>query len=552
MTKNKILIFILSCLLLVLYFFEFWKLDKNLFTIFDEGYYYLTLLKAKNAEANIGVSQWPYFITSLFSNETLSSIYALRVLRYIFRISTFILFAIITFSYLKKQKSKTNLFTYILFTAAMAFFSIGDMIITYNYIQELFILMSVAFLLLAYSKGKSILMILFGFFSFLTILIIPPSGFLFTFTSLIIIILINFKEKVFLSHSILYSFIGFILSIIFTHFVIVDLRVVYDNIFVGAKDLMSANRGYGPVDHILRLFFYIRDFFIQTCLLIGLYYIASIFGAKTKAYIMWVFFTIGLFVFMIYLKKPVFYISTLWAFPIILFAIEKIRDQNFRFINLLKNDLNKNIINIFLFLLPLISVLGTNTPYAGKMLVFILPWSLLLYQLYDIKTHTVAFKILIPIVLITPLLFSVSTLTNKNTSTQEYFSEGPVHGMKLNTSQAVYFQKVDSLFKVYNFNKNKDYVFATTFDHMTIVAFEAKAINTFQQPEDFLQYKNKENLAKPQFIFMTEYDKTMLTDEFRKLNWGFPDEYVVHFIGTPDPNSIWKSNRWLYCLKTKE
>ena len=51
------------------------------------------------------------------------------------------------------------------------------------------------------------------------------------------------------------------------------------------------------------------------------------------------------------------------------------------------------------------------------------------------------------------------------------------------------------------------------------------------------------------FILLTEYDKSMLSEEFRKLSWGFPNNYEVHFLGTPDPNSIWKSDRWVYCLK---
>lgn len=67
--------------------------------------------------------------------------------------------------------------------------------------------------------------------------------------------------------------------------------------------------------------------------------------------------------------------------------------------------------------------------------------------------------------------------------------------------------------------------------------------------EDFLPYKSKEILHCPKFIFMTEYDKHMLSDEFMKLDWDFPEGYDIHFVGSSDLSSIWKMDRWLYCKK---
>lgn len=551
MKKNRIIIFILLLLLAVLYLFEFLKLDKNLVTIFDEGYYFLTLLKAKNAEPHIGISQWPYFITSVFNTQILSDIYCLRIVRFLFRIFTFTSFFLIIAPFVKKQSHKNSIVVFLLIVASMSYFSIGDMIITYNYLQEFFILMVASFALLSLLKKNSAYLLFSGLFSFFAILVIPPSGVFISFLTLLLVIVVKLIEKESVYKVFLYYFGGFVLSITLVHYFIVDLNTIYNNIFVGTKDLISANRGYGPIDHLIRLFFYLRDFFIQNCLLLGLFYLATIIALKTKPYVKWLIFMAGLFIFFLYVKKPDFSISTLWAFPMVLFVVELIKSEQFSLSNLLRNNLSKTIINIFIFVLPLVSVLGTNTPYAGKMLVFILPWSFLLFQLFFAKATTPIYKALVPIVIIVPLFFNIAKATEKNKSTKEFFNEGPVCKMKLKENQFQYFQRVDSLFKLYNFSKNNDYVFATTFDHMTIVAFQAKAIGTFQLPEDFLQYKNKEKLMQPKFIFMTEYDKTMLSEEFSKLSWGFPEDYDQFFIGTPDPQAIWKSDRWLYCKKNK-
>ena len=62
---------------------------------------------------------------------------------------------------------------------------------------------------------------------------------------------------------------------------------------------------------------------------------------------------------------------------------------------------------------------------------------------------------------------------------------------------------------------------------------------------------NKKRLLKPDFIFLNKYDYKMISDSKILLDWGFPENYDKYFVGTPDPNSIWDSQRWLYCLKIK-
>lgn len=548
MKIEKLILVTISLLIVSIYFLGFLSLDEKLMTIFDEGYYYLTLLNAKNTTASVGISQWPYFITSALSEETLPDIFSLRIMRYSFRVFTFVSFAFISLL-LFRNKNMKDIWAYFLIVCGMAYFSLGDMIITGNYMQEFFILMNILFFLLAHTHKKFIYFIVSGFFSFFPIIVIPPSGILVLLSEVLLLFVLyrnNWKQLIL---NYIYVFVGFISAIVFTHFFIVDLQTIYSNIFVGTKDLMGSNRGYGPLDHLLRLFFYIRDFFIQSSLLLGLFVISYLISKKTKPFIQWLIFGIGLVVFSLYVKKPQFQISTLWAFPFLLYVIEQWYKEKLSLQSIKFEKLQGLVINIFLFLLPLISVVGTNTPYAGKMLVFILPWSILFYQLFSVKDTEISYKKLVFMVVFIPLLITSIDLFQNNNYKKVFFKEGPVSHMKFDDLQYDYFQKVDSLFKVYNFEQNKDKVFATTFDHMTIVAFEAKPIGIFQLPEDFLIFNAKENLAIPKFIFMTAYDKDMLEKEFAKLDWGFPDSYDIHFVGSPDPSIHYKMDRWLYCKK---
>ena len=549
--KNwKLLFWCLFTFLLILLYINEWRmLDKKLMTIFDEGYYYLTLQKANNNEPNVGISQWPYFISSLTNDNFLSDILNLRYLRYGFRIFTFIVFALLTgFTFLDK-KNRKEFPVFFTIVSAMSFFSIGDMIITSNYLQEFNLLMIAVFCLLSYRVQKSYWLILSGFFSFISLLIIPPSGLLVSLACIVLLILLYRKNTKMIFNSVLFYVVGFILSAAFVHVFIVDIQTIYQNIYIGTKYLMNANRGYGLIDHMIRLLFYFRDFFIQTSLILGLYAFSYVVTRKIKPFLGWLLFAIGMLVFIYYAKKPAFNISTLWAFPIVLYVLQFLNTNDLSISSIKKMNIENVFINTFLFLLPLISVIGTNTPYASKMIVFILPWSLLLFNLYLTNNKSVNYKTIVMTVLAIPFLMVVKNFELKNDYSYKLPVDGPASRMYLNHNQYQYFMKIDSLFNAYNFHKNQDYVFATTFDHMTIVTFQAKALETFQLPEDYLQYRKKEMLPSPKFIFMTEYDKQMLSDEFKKRDWGFPEKYDQYFIGTPDPEAIWKTERWLYCKK---
>lgn len=70
---------------------------------------------------------------------------------------------------------------------------------------------------------------------------------------------------------------------------------------------------------------------------------------------------------------------------------------------------------------------------------------------------------------------------------------------------------------------------------------------------DFLAEKDKRNLKKPDFLFLTEFDLKLISDSIKSLNWDFPEEYDQYFVGTPETMITgYSTTRTLYCLKKRK
>jgi len=549
MKKNNILLLVLIPMVFFLYAFNFYQLDKSLYTIYDEGYFYLTIWKVKNGIQNIGVSQWPYFINSIFNDEITSDILYLRYIGYFTGVFSIISFAIIILLYLKNELQPKEKILYLIVVTLMGYFSLGGIIISFNQIQEFLLLMMIGFFLLSvkYSKYSYWFWGFIGFFSFLSLLIIFPSGLIITIGLFILQLLRGFDNKK-IYFTIILFFVGFFISVVNIHFFVVDIITIKENIIDGAINIMGSDRGYNPMSHITRLLFFFRDFFIDICLLIGAYGISLLIKIYTKKWVSEMFFLISILIFTFYQKQPVMYFSSLLAFPILLFAIIQIYNKiSFRLI-----FTSEILILLFLFITPILSAIGTNTALSIKMVAFILPWSVLYIKIWKAQKYKfVDLKFLILIILIVSVVVPFKNVIFENEKLYKFTDEKPISNMKLNRIQKEYFDRVYSILLDYQYRPQKDIIFATTFDHMTICAMDAVPSETFQLPNDFLVFKNKKKIKRPDFIFLNNYDYEMMSDSLAKLNWGFPQNYEKYYVGTPDPDAIWKSERWLYCRKSK-
>jgi len=558
--KNKIwLYWFIPLIVSILYIDSFLRLNTNLITVFDEGFYYLSIWKIKHGIINEGLSLWALMVDAICSEKITSSILNLRYVRFFFQITSIGIFAIISLFYLVKKKILDSFIEYVLYLSLvfwLGYSTLGDKIITYNELQSSFLSLIIGLFLLStvYQTSKRFLLyIIIGFFSFLSFVTIPPSGVLISISILILLGVQYWSQKKKMIYIFLFFLLGFIISALCIHFFILDLKLVFHNMLVSTNKISNSNRGYDPISLAINLMFYFRDFFIITCLLLGVSFLYINLNKFTKYWVACLFFLFSVIILVFYQKKPIMALSTIWAFPFLLFVLWKFTNRPISSINsFFTFDV---LIKVFLFLSPLISAIGTNTDLSGKMILFILPWSVLFAELFNgIRSEREKLKWIVIVCLSIMIFQPVKTITIgfKTKMANYYFNEyKPISGIKLNKPQFEYFNRINQIFKNYSYKAEKDVIFATTFDHMTICAFDAIPCETYQVPNDFIGERDKNKLAKPDFIFLDKYDYDMMSDSIKSLGWGFPEDYDKYFVGTPDQGIQWDNQRWLYCLKVK-
>jgi len=194
------------------------------------------------------------------------------------------------------------------------------------------------------------------------------------------------------------------------------------------------------------------------------------------------------------------------------------------------------------------------------MAVFILPWSLLIVKLTNSiiirekykKEIQFIYVVMFLVIISHPVLSFTSSVKRNDTAKYYFKSETPISTMVLNKKQKEYYDNVYLILKEYNYIA-KDLIFATQLDHMTITAFSATPCGIFFQPMDFLADVNKSNLKKPDFIFLTKFDLTLISDTLKLQKWSFPEEFDQYLVGTPETYETgYSTERTLFCRKTRK
>jgi len=560
--KIKHFYFIFPIVVLILYIYQYMKIDVNLDSVFDEGFLFLKLQLAGKYCVDSG-TQWTTIINRLSCEQITSNLLYLRYARFFVHILSVILFSFLSSWYLYK-KGILNTFKKKVFFLTLIFLigiiSLGGIIISYNELQEFFLLSVIGCFLVSTvisSKNAFFLNILIGFFSFFSIMTILPSGVLVLVCVLLLMWIKHFKDW---KTGLVFTFgvfLGLLLAVLIFQFLIFDLRIVYKGMVKTAETITTLNRGYDPFSFLVNIFLYLRDFYMATCLFLGITLITILLQKYTKQWVAISVFLVSMIAVSVYQKKPEIVFTSFLAFPMIIFFIAilfetpKLNWQSFFSFN--------TLLLLFLFFVPLISSLGTNVYLGYKMLYFILPWGVLLMELMsngsiknkyakEIRYFLILFILLIVNQPIQSMLHDINNIKHEKLF---FNKEKPISQIQLTVQQKEYYEKVYKIMEKYGY-KAKDVIFSTQLDHMTIVAFDGTPCGLYFQPMDFLAEKSKQSLKKPEFLFLTKYDLTLMSDSIKSLNWGFPEAYDCYYVGTPEiTNTSYPTERWLYCLKDK-
>lgn len=555
--------FILSIIVLAVYIYQYFQIDTNLDSIYDEGFLYLKLQAAQAGEVE-GTTQWTSIIAAIFGKTISSDLLYLRYARFFMHTLSVLIFSLASIWYLYKNCifesiSKTKM--PIIITFLFGTIALGGIVLSYNQLQELFliaILTSFLLTLVTNSNKVFIYYLIIGFFSFLSIMTILPSGVL---VSGFVVLLTWVKYIHHWKKSLVYTIfiiVGFLFSALLFHLFIVNLHDVYAAMIQTAETITKVNRGYDPLSFILKIFLYFRDFFIGSSVLLGALVLSILIAKFTRKWLGAVVFLVAVSIVSFYMKKPAIDYSTFIAFPIVILFIAKLISTSDITIRDIFNF--NTLFPLFLFFLPLICAIGTNTTLASKMLTFILPWSLLFSLLLRNNTIKEEFiretnlfvGFLFLIILIQPLQSMIYSAKNKSENTYTFLLEKPISKIRISKSQKEYFDNVYGIMKQYNYHRN-DIIFSTQLDHMTITAFDATPCGIYFQPSDFLADINKSNLKRPKFLFLTTYDISLIDNSLKSLSWGFPEDYDQFYVGTPETIVTgYPTDRTLYCLKANK
>jgi len=559
MKKNLKVEYIFSGLILLLYAYKLFKINTNLDSLYDEGHLLIRLWQVRHGIIHEGISQWPVMIYKLFGETFSSDILLLRWIASVWQIISLVLFSCLSLVYLKRKqliRSRKEKIMFINLVFLLGYLCFQTLIIHYNQLQASFMMLIIACFLLAETERKkttiAILYFSIGVLSLFALFTILPSGAVVLFFILLFTWIRNRSDIKASVLSTISLITGMFTALLFYHFFILDLQIVYANMQETAAVITTLNRGYDPLSFLHKMLVYLKDFYITLILLLGLFSLSMLMRKKVKDTVVLIFFFLSVLIFGIYQIKPMLMQTTLLAFPlVILMLYHSYTDKAIFSI--------KGLILLFLLFFPLLSSFGTNVYYGEKMLWFLVPWSILFFELISHHAFKDRYKkernylwlMFFCFVVYEPVHVIYSDV-KRNQEIYVFNSEEPISRIQLTKQQKAYFDKVYSILKSYNYIPRHDVIFATQLDHMTIYAMDAVPCATYHQPMDFLKDSNKKTLKCPDFIFLTEFDLSLMTDSLEVLPWGFPQEYDKYYVGTPEViKTPYPTKRWLYCRKGK-
>jgi hypothetical protein len=343
------------------------------------------------------------------------------------------------------------------------------------------------------------------------------------------------------------GFLGELLGLLLIHLFIADLGVMFAAMQTTAQTITTLNRGYDPLSFVTKILLYMRDYMICICALMGIYYLGHLCYHKVNKILSFAF-GIGMIVVLYYYQeKPVFAFSTLISFPVFLGLIQGFAKE---VKPLSKRLITKYGLYVLCMALPLISSIGTNIYLGTKMNFFIFFFGFIcMWMNLKEKQKNFGLLILLSVMyIVTPKIKGFIDVRDIKTIVS---STGSTKGMHLNQLQTAYFERVESILNVYDYRPQKDIVWSTQLDAMTLVYFDMKPTGVWFQPMDFLAHPSQE---KPDFLFCTDFDLDISKTTFDKLGWNIDDDYDKYFVGSPEDTDAtpYSTTRHLYCLKTKK
>lgn len=549
--KSFILGITLIALISILYVIRIFGARSGIDSLYDEGYLLLKLWEARNEIGQQGVSQWPVMVFKLLGSDMSANLLYLRYVEITLQILSvlYLIRAVYKWYSYSQCNNKNSLLFGISFILLLQYPTLGALFIYYNPIQQLLFNLIIANVILYQSTNeisKSVYLLLAGLCSFLSFMVILPSGVVVALLIFIYLFVINdYNVMKTFSQSVFYI-LGIVIAALLYHFFVNNLLLVYNEMKEVAGTITKTGRGYDISTFIIKYLVYFKDILLSILPLIFAFGL-SVFVNKYNKILSILVFVISIVLINLYWPWAKAMYSTMIFFPALIGFV----------VYVFSNNIHKPILFLLIFLLvfPFLGLLGTNVYYGGKIVWFFISWSIVPLIVISSKLKSKFQEnhkhFFILSVLVLYLFFPVKSLFGRDNNKYLFEKYNQISGIKITQSQLIYFNRVDSIITNYGYRPNIHYMFSTQLDHMTIYVLNARPNSTYFQPMDFVVDENSFKLIKPEFLFLTKYDLDVAGQKLINSNWGFPDAYDKYYVGTPETvNTGYPTERWLYCLKS--
>ena len=546
--SNAILLLgVFSCL-----FSSLWGISYNVDSIYDEGFLFFSQQSALKGHI-VGISQGTNIIAAILGERVCSSILNLRIAAMVMKISCAVLFMLITSSLFGKGW-KHNV-GYGIMCMLMLTPHMSDLVLCSNGLAQLFFCLALALgyrVLVADSVYNVLWCLILGICLVLGVFSILPGAILLAVCLFVLLLLKYWGEWKKVGVYVLFSLVGCAIGILLMHLFVNDIRDVFSAMQQTAINVTTLDRGYDPLSFLSKFLLFLRDWSLCCVLVCGVMFLADKIKSVGFGFFANIFVIGILLVYMFYQKKPMVTFPMLMSSMWIALLYNKQFNEKVSFINILNFD---NLLTSFLILSPVILSIGTNTYLGGKMSFFMLPWVLLIYRL-GWKAQFVPMRLEVCIVMCILLILPSCQFIKQISDNSNKVEQGPLKGMHLTESQAIHFSECEKIVKEYNFQPMKSVIYSTQLGMMTICYLDGVNCANYFQPMDFVAHAQGDKLPCPDFLFLCEYDIQVSGEQLRNIGWGWPEDFDVFEVGTPESiKTSYPTERMLYCrksLKTNE
>lgn len=555
--ENKSLSFVwgtIVVLLLGLFIYAYCTLSYNLFSLFDEAYFYmLSVFKDDVVIYNCPPSLAMDALHALIPHIEQCDILALRQIAFIAKSFALLFLIVSSCIYVYRRFSEKRIYPYLALIAMNLVVGIRicpNVVFSWN--DVIFILVTLIFALcLLYSAAsnyiaKYVYVALIGVVSLFMLLCNAPAGCVVIALCVWFLIFENNPSVKHSAYVLICGLGGVLTGLVITHFCIIGLPDIYT--FIQENIVHTTDQGqasaHGLASVLLVIGFGIRDLTITTLFLCGITFMGVLcqkrFGKS------WLTLLSGLVCFGIVYKwqiRPQITMSAIICWFSIMFLLYHRKH----------NALTRHewLLILFAFVLPIVAVFGTNTSIIGKPFWSTsASWGFLLFYLYYLSRPEVRKYALCGILIAMCSFVGASRVMNIDRQQYHFNIGSPVARMNLNLHQKAFYDEVYDVLSDNGFNAGQDTILGFCFNDMTILAMNALPYTNDQQPDELLNH-NLENLPIPNYMILTEWDSVVLYNHLASLDWDFPKAYQYYKCKyNPDPNARFgRTQSMIYCRK---